>query len=138
MVQADSALFDKLSDELIDAGEAQPGTMMGFPCLKVKGSYFACKDKATGTLIVKLTENFSGRDLERLCTETVGRMVLTSNPGLVGLVRKGLEHVSAHTLKTRPLTRGDFQEAFKTVRIDPASLAAFQKTCKRFRDGSQE
>ena len=56
MVQADSALFDRLSDELIDAGEAQPGTMMGFPCLKVKGSYFACKDKTSGTLIVRLTE----------------------------------------------------------------------------------
>ena len=56
MSDFDRTLFDKLSDELIDTGEAQPGTMMGFPCLKAKGSYFACKDKATSTLIVKLTE----------------------------------------------------------------------------------
>ena len=56
MADADRTLFDKLSDELIDSGEAQPGTMMGFPCLRLRGRYFACKDKATGTLIVKLNE----------------------------------------------------------------------------------
>ncbi len=56
MVETDRTLFDRLSDELIDLGEAQPGTMMGFPCLKVKTRYFACKDKSSGALIVKLTE----------------------------------------------------------------------------------
>lgn len=50
-------LFDKISDELIDAGEVQPGTMMGFPCLRVRNTYIACKDKSIGTLVVKLTEN---------------------------------------------------------------------------------
>lgn len=30
---------------------------MGFPCLRSRGTYIACKDKASGTLIVKLTEN---------------------------------------------------------------------------------
>lgn len=56
MTDTDRTLFDKLSEELIDSGEAQPGTMMGFPCLKIKKGYFACKDKVSGTLIVKLTE----------------------------------------------------------------------------------
>jgi hypothetical protein len=56
MTEIDKALFDKLADEFIDSGEAQPGTMMGFPCLRVRNTYIACKDKATGTLIVKLTE----------------------------------------------------------------------------------
>lgn len=57
MADIDRTLFDKLADEFIDAGEAQPGTMMGFPCLRVRGNYIACKDKSSGTLIVKLTEN---------------------------------------------------------------------------------
>ena len=56
MADIDRTLFDKLADEFIDAGEAQPGTMMGFPCLRVRGRYIACKDKASGILIVKLTE----------------------------------------------------------------------------------
>jgi len=56
MGEPDRTLFDKLADEFIDAGEVQPGTMMGFPCLRVKGTYIACKDKATSTLIVKLTD----------------------------------------------------------------------------------
>lgn len=56
MEEVDKTLFDKIADEFIDAGEAQPGTMMGFPCLRVRNTYIACKDKATGALIVKLTE----------------------------------------------------------------------------------
>ena len=56
MADIDRTLFDKLADEFIDAGEVQPGTMMGFPCLRVRGSYIACKDRSSGTLIVKLTE----------------------------------------------------------------------------------
>ncbi len=56
MGESDKALFDKIADEFIDSGEAQPGTMMGFPCLRVRNTYIACKDKSTGALIVKLTE----------------------------------------------------------------------------------
>ncbi len=56
MADIDRTLFDKLADEFINAGEVQPGTMMGFPCLRVRGRYIACKDKTSGTLIVKLTE----------------------------------------------------------------------------------
>lgn len=56
MSNIDPTLFDKLADEFIDAGEAHPGTMMGFPCLRVRTTYIACKDKASGTLIVKLDE----------------------------------------------------------------------------------
>ncbi|MCG8454284.1 MAG: hypothetical protein MI717_14020 [Spirochaetales bacterium] len=49
-------LFDKLADEMVDTGEVQPGTMMGFPCLRVRKHYIACKDINTGTLIVRLTK----------------------------------------------------------------------------------
>ncbi len=49
-------LYDRLSTELIDSGEAQAGTMMGFPSLRFRSCYFACKDKPSGALIVKLTE----------------------------------------------------------------------------------
>jgi hypothetical protein len=32
----------------------EPGTMMGFPCLRVSGAFFASCDHRTGDLIVKL------------------------------------------------------------------------------------
>jgi hypothetical protein len=47
-------LFWELADELL----AQPGvtrsTMMGYPCLRSNGSFFACVERSTGDLIVKL------------------------------------------------------------------------------------
>ena len=36
------------------SGEAEKGTMMGFPCLRVKGEFFASAHRQTGDLIVKL------------------------------------------------------------------------------------
>jgi hypothetical protein len=56
VAEPNGALFDKIADEFIDSGEVQPGTMMGFPCLRVRGTYIACKDKNTGALIVKLND----------------------------------------------------------------------------------
>jgi hypothetical protein len=31
--------------------------MMGFPCLRLHGDFFACCDRRTGELVVKLTED---------------------------------------------------------------------------------
>ncbi len=56
MSHAKIKLYEKISAELIESGEAQSGTMMGFPSLRYRSRYFACKDKSTGALIVKLTE----------------------------------------------------------------------------------
>lgn len=49
-------LFWKLADAMIDAGQATRGTMMGFPCLRAGGKFFASVERATGNLIVKLPE----------------------------------------------------------------------------------
>ena len=49
-------LFWKLADGMIDAGQATRGTMMGFPCLRVEGRFFASVERGSGNLIVKLPE----------------------------------------------------------------------------------
>ena len=40
---------------------AQPGvtrsTMMGFPCLRVAGAFFACGDRRSGARVIKLDED---------------------------------------------------------------------------------
>jgi hypothetical protein len=50
------ARFWDLAEPLL----AQPGvtrsTMMGFPCLRVNGQFFASVDRAEGNLVVKLPE----------------------------------------------------------------------------------
>lgn len=70
---------DAMSDSNVDAGEArfwelaepllgQPGvtrsTMMGFPCLRLHGDFFATCDRRNGALVVKLDEDQVNRLLE--------------------------------------------------------------------------
>jgi hypothetical protein len=46
--------FWAIADELIAAGTAEEGTMMGHPCLRVNGSFFATAGHDANELIVKL------------------------------------------------------------------------------------
>lgn len=47
-------LFWTLADGLFDDPEVTRSTMMGYPCLRTKGAFFACVERTTGRLIVKL------------------------------------------------------------------------------------
>jgi hypothetical protein len=47
-------LFWGLAAPLLSSGEATEGALMGFPCLRVEGEFFATCDHRTGELIVKL------------------------------------------------------------------------------------
>jgi hypothetical protein len=49
------ALFRQLTDLLShDDHRVTRSTMMGFPCLRVDDKFFACIERATGNLILKL------------------------------------------------------------------------------------
>jgi hypothetical protein len=49
------ALFRQLTDLLShDDQRVTRSTMMGFPCLRVDDKFFACIERATGNLILKL------------------------------------------------------------------------------------
>ena len=50
----DDALFWELAEPLLAMGEAEEGTLMGFPCLRTKGTFFASFEHRTGDLIVKV------------------------------------------------------------------------------------
>ena len=49
-----NSLFWELAEPLLVSGVAERGTMMGFPCLRTGGKFFASLEKNTGHLIVKL------------------------------------------------------------------------------------
>ena len=47
-------LFWALAESLLAQSAVTRSTMMGFPCLRVNGTFFACVERGTGNLIVKL------------------------------------------------------------------------------------
>jgi hypothetical protein len=47
-------LFWELAQQLLAEPAVTQGTMMGYPCLRSDGAFFACVERATGHLIVKL------------------------------------------------------------------------------------
>lgn len=53
-VDAKTRLFWQLAERLLVEGRAERGTMMGFPCLRAGGAFFASLERGTGDLVVKL------------------------------------------------------------------------------------
>lgn len=53
MTDVDESLFWDVAEPFYGAG-AERSTMMGFPCLRIAGKFFASMDHRTGDLIVKL------------------------------------------------------------------------------------
>ena len=51
---ARETLFWQLAQQLLAEPGVSQGTMMGYPCLRANGAFFACVERATGHLIVKL------------------------------------------------------------------------------------
>jgi hypothetical protein len=47
-------LFWDLAEQLLAEPGVTQGTMMGYPCLRANGAFFACAERTTGHLIVKL------------------------------------------------------------------------------------
>jgi len=54
--------FWSVAEELLQRPGVTRSTMMGFPCLRVGGAFFACCDRRSGALVVKRAED----DVERL------------------------------------------------------------------------
>lgn len=54
--EAGKARFWELARPLLDQAGVTRSTMMGFPCLRLHGDFFATCDRRTGDLVVKLDE----------------------------------------------------------------------------------
>jgi hypothetical protein len=48
--------FWELAAPLLEQAGVTRSTMMGFPCLRLHGDFFACCDRRTGALVIKLDE----------------------------------------------------------------------------------
>jgi hypothetical protein len=49
--------FWSLAEPLLARADVERSTMMGLPCLRVAGAFFAACDRRTGDLLVKLPES---------------------------------------------------------------------------------
>ncbi len=56
-MKENDSFFWELAEPLLAEKAIEKGTMMGFPCLRVNGDFFASVDRKTGDLIVKLPAN---------------------------------------------------------------------------------
>jgi len=54
MADSLTGFFHEISIEALAHPDVATGTMMGFPCLRVAGAFFASCDHRTGDLVVKL------------------------------------------------------------------------------------
>ena len=53
---AGEARFWDLAEPLLRRSDIERSTMMGLPCLRVRGAFFASCDRRTGDLLLKLPE----------------------------------------------------------------------------------
>jgi hypothetical protein len=53
-VNSRETLFWELAQQLLAEPDVTQGTMMGYPCLRANGAFFACVERATAHLSVKL------------------------------------------------------------------------------------
>jgi len=61
--------FWNIAEQLLADKNISRGTLMGFPCLRVNGDFFATADHRTGDLIVKLSESY----VRQLIKEGIGQ-----------------------------------------------------------------
>jgi SpoVK/Ycf46/Vps4 family AAA+-type ATPase len=65
--------------------------------------------------LARLTDGYSGREIERFCKEVTTTMIEEANREIPGLVDQGLDTVKKYRIKVRPLARADFLAAAKLI-----------------------
>jgi SpoVK/Ycf46/Vps4 family AAA+-type ATPase len=77
---------------------------------------------------------FSGRDISYLCQQAIWNMIRDQNRDLPQLSVLPIEELSAKSIKTRPLAKPDFDEAFEKIKIPlkPQELGRYAKWSEEF------
>jgi SpoVK/Ycf46/Vps4 family AAA+-type ATPase len=86
--------------------------------------------------VVRRTDWFSGRDLERLANQAVNLMVEELNGEIPRCVDQGRESIEGYRLKTRPLQKGDFDAAFQKIRVDTERIRKLEARFRQFSESN--
>ena len=79
--------------------------------------------------MVAATEGYSGRDIERLCSESADLMLQRANPDLVSRVECDAGMHTVGELRVRPISRDEFATALQRIRpaTEPESAARYTR-----------
>ncbi len=66
--------------------------------------------------LARMTEGYSGRELDAFSQEAISLMVKEMNPELEGVVDKGLDAVKQYTIKVSPLKKAHLMEALSHIK----------------------
>lgn len=78
--------------------------------------------------LVERSAGYSGRDIEKLCTEAVERMLADANRALIDAAGKQAAALRQQQLVVRPIGAGEFEEAFNKIRpkTNPETLRRYE------------
>lgn len=79
--------------------------------------------------LVRMTEGYSGRELERFAKQTTIRMIAEANAGIPGLVDAGYAEVRRHQILVRSLSLADFEQSRRSI-----SPQTSEQDMQRYRD----
>jgi SpoVK/Ycf46/Vps4 family AAA+-type ATPase len=65
---------------------------------------------------VRNSAGYSGRDIEKLCTEAIERMLADANRALVDAAGKDAATLRRQHLTVRPISKAEFDEAFSKIK----------------------
>ena len=86
--------------------------------------------------LAKMTDGYSGREIERFCKEVTTGMVEEVNRDIPALVDQGLDTVKKYRIKVRPLTRQDFEAAARM--IHPQTTAEEMQKYYNWKESAEE
>lgn len=74
------------------------------------------QSEVAGAELVERSEGYSGRDIEKLCTEAVERMLADANRALIDAAGKEATTLRQQRLVVRPIAAREFDDAFTKIR----------------------
>ncbi len=83
--------------------------------------------------LVKLSQGYSGREIERMVKQVTSTMIAELNADLPDIIDRGLQHAKGYQVKIRALTLRDFQVAAEGIR--PVTSA---EEARRYLDWRQD
>ena len=65
--------------------------------------------------LARMTDGFSGREIDSFCKQVIYRMIREENEPLPGVIDQGLDAVRSYKIRVRELSRSDFETAAEMI-----------------------
>jgi vacuolar protein-sorting-associated protein 4 len=129
--ELDQAILSRF-EKKIYIGLPDPGTRKRILEINTKDKGYTVNANLSG--IASRTENFSGRDLNFLCSDAIRTMLRRANSDLIGKLDSGVSNGSKMNYRVKPLEESDFMQAMERTKpaSDRETLNQYMKWKSRF------